>query len=142
LLSGAKPADPKPPQAGVAKPKVLVVEDDALIRMNVIEMVEQLGYPVVEAANAARALAAIDQDSSIGILFTDLGLPDMRGDALAVEASRRRRQLRIVLASGYSEHVPAAGASGATARILAKPFDLEQLRVALEHSVVTPVTEP
>jgi CheY-like chemotaxis protein len=109
---------------------VLVVEDVALIRMTTVDMVEQLKFPVCEAADGPQALSLLDQDREIEILLTDLGLPGMDGRQLVEEALRLKPSLKVIIASGYS--VRAEDAKLAGAAHLTKPFDLARLKRALE----------
>jgi CheY-like chemotaxis protein len=132
VLSGAAPAAPPAPVPRAASPrgKVLVVEDVALIRMTTVDMAEQIGFDVVEAGDGAEALAVLDRHRDIAILLTDLGLPGMNGRALVEEALKRRPDLKVVIASGYS--TPEEEAPRGNVRFLTKPFDMAQLRRALE----------
>ena len=125
-IAQAKAAAPPQPRG-----KVLVVEDVALIRMTTVDMVEQLGFAVAEAADATEALAILGSDSGIEILLTDLGLPGMNGHQLVAEALVRKPGLKIIIASGYSTSED-EGAKVAGARYLTKPFDMQQLRRVLE----------
>ncbi|WP_338318906.1 ATP-binding protein, partial [Bradyrhizobium ottawaense] len=71
--------------------KILIVEDDALVRQYVVTQVKSLGYTALEAANGAEALTIIDNDKTIDLLFTDIIMPgNMNGRQLADEAARRR----------------------------------------------------
>jgi signal transduction histidine kinase/FixJ family two-component response regulator len=83
--------------------RVLLVEDDALVRLSTIDMIEALGHDVLEAASAEAALKLIESVDGVDVLFTDVGLPDMSGSALASELRRRHPGLKVVLATGYSE---------------------------------------
>jgi CheY-like chemotaxis protein len=125
-----------PPAQIVANPKkkILVVEDEALIRMTTVDMVEELGYSYAEAGNAAEALAILrGDDSGIEILLTDLGLPGMNGAELVKEARKIRDNLTVIVASGYStESNPHEKDALENATFLSKPFNLLQLRKALE----------
>jgi CheY-like chemotaxis protein len=122
-------AEPGPAQS--PRGKVLVVEDVALIRVTTLDMVEQLGFPVADAADAYEALAILRQDGAIEILLTDLGLPGLHGHQLVEEALKLNPALKVIIASGYSTSEDQAGrVSGA--RYLTKPFDMQQLRRALE----------
>ena len=68
--------------------KILIVEDDALVRQYVVTQIKSLGYTALEAANAAEALDIIDADKGIDLLFTDVIMPgDMNGRQLADEAA-------------------------------------------------------
>jgi CheY-like chemotaxis protein len=110
---------------------VLVVVVVALIRMTTVDMVEQLDFPVCEAADAPQALALLDQDDEIEILLTDLGLPGMDGRQLVEEALRLKPSLKVIIASGYSARTGDAKLAGAASH-LTKPFDLARLKRALE----------
>ncbi len=112
------------------RPKVLVVEDSALIRLTTVDMVEELGLGCVEAANGPEALSRLREDPEINVLLTDLGLPGMSGAELVEEARKNRPGIRVVVASGYSEEAAAGGSLDDIAR-LQKPFTLDQLRAAL-----------
>jgi len=118
------PGQPVPQTRG----KVLVVEDVALIRMTMVGMVEQLGFQAAEAGDARDALTLLGQDTAVGILLTDLGLPGMSGRELVTEALKLKPGLKVIIASGYTK--PADLPDGVTC--LAKPFDLQQLRKTLE----------
>jgi signal transduction histidine kinase/DNA-binding response OmpR family regulator len=114
------------------KTKILVVEDVALIRMTTVDMVEELGYRAVEAADGPQAVILLKQDADIAILLTDLGLPGMSGNELVEHARELRPDVRIVVASGYSSDGQPGTTTLEGARFLAKPFDMEQLRRALK----------
>ena len=125
---------PAPPAASVRARtgKVLVVEDVALIRMTTVDMVEQLGFVASEAADAAEALAILQTDGEIEILLTDLGLPGMNGRQLVQEALRFKPDLKVVIASGYSTSEEEGAEIAGRVAHLTKPFDMQQLRRALE----------
>lgn len=104
---------------------ILVVEDDDIVRMLIVDVLEELEYVVLEAADGAQALAFL-QDSStlIDLMMTDKGLPDMDGVDLAKNASALRPQLPILFASGYAENIDAP----AGMHSIGKPFSIDQLR--------------
>jgi signal transduction histidine kinase/DNA-binding response OmpR family regulator len=112
--------------------KVLVVEDVALIRVTTMDMAEQLGFEALEAPDAQDALALLKQDPDITILLTDLGLPGMNGRELVEEALRLKPGLKVVIATGYSARESEGMARAQGIGYLIKPFDMEQLRNALE----------
>jgi PAS domain S-box-containing protein len=116
---------------------VLIVEDDALVRKYVITQIESLGYATLEAANAAEALAIIDNGGDIDLLFTDVIMPGgMNGRQLVDEALKRRPQLKALFTSGYTENaILHHGRLDAGVLLLAKPYRKPELarmlRVAL-----------
>ena len=114
-----------------SKRKVLIVEDEALIRMTTVDMVDELGHAFVEAANGPEALRHLDGDPEIDVLLTDLGLPGMSGQALIVEALKRRPTLKVLVASGYGSSSSMGDVDLARVRFLNKPFQMSQLRDAI-----------
>ncbi len=116
--AGARPA---------AHQSILLVEDDDLIRWNTAELLQEIGYRVLEAPDAQTALS-IMTSTWIDILITDLGLPDMPGEVLAKEAVSLQRGIGIVFATG-SDHVSAIPRSA----VLRKPYDSQQIAEALQR---------
>ena len=116
-----------------ARPVVLVVEDDGLVRMSAVDMVESLGFIALEASESEAALAILRGSARVDILFTDVGLPGMRGPQLALEAAKLRPGLRIIFASGYGETEETAAMTGA--RHLGKPYEQDQLAEVLNAAV-------
>ena len=126
----AEPPSVAPPTE--RRGKILVVEDVMLIRMATVDMVEQIGFQATEAGDGAEALAILQKDPEIEILLTDLGLPGMNGRQLVEEARRLRPDIKVIIASGYSTENTAGGKPEGDITYLTKPFDLGQLRRALE----------
>ncbi|PYB83574.1 MULTISPECIES: response regulator [Pseudomonas] len=104
---------------------LLVVEDDDIVRMLIVEVLDELGYAAIEADSAAAALKIIeDPTQSLALLMTDVGLPDLRGEKLAAKARESRPNLPVLFASGYAEsfNVPPG------MHLIGKPFSIDQLR--------------
>lgn len=80
---------------------VLVVEDEMLLRMRVVDMVEDAGYISVEAVDADNALTILQSRSDIALLLTDIQMPgSMNGLELAHAVHDRWPPIKIILASG------------------------------------------
>lgn len=80
---------------------VLVVEDEALIRLNLVLHLEDEGFEVFEAANADQAIALLEQHENIQLLFTDLNMPgSMDGLMLTAYVKDRWPPVRIIMTSG------------------------------------------
>jgi len=109
-----------------AKPiTILVVEDDAIVRMLIVDVLEELEYQVLEAADKAEALAVLeDTTQPLGLMMTDVGLPDGDGVQLASQALAMRAGLPVLIASGYAESVKNPPGT----EVLGKPFSIDQLR--------------
>lgn len=104
---------------------ILVVEDDAIVRMLIVDVLEELEYQVLEAADAEEALGIINTGGlAINLMMTDVGLPDMDGKELAQKARASRPDLPILFASGYAENIEAP----ADMHVIGKPFSIDQLR--------------
>jgi len=108
--------------------RVLLVEDDATLRMLTTEVIEELDHQVTAVASAEAALELLPQREH-DVLFTDIGLGGMSGIELTRRALAMDPTLRVVVASGYAfEREP-----GMEARVgvLIKPYDLNKIRQAL-----------
>jgi PAS domain S-box-containing protein len=116
------------PQPGKSE-MVLVVEDEFLLRLNAVETLSELGYQVLEAADAAQAMDLLAREPRIDMMFSDIGLPGgMNGCQLAGEARRRWPQLKILLTSGYAEQALLKdGQWDTTIPLLNKPYDFQAL---------------
>jgi PAS domain S-box-containing protein len=115
--------------------RVLLVEDDELIRVNTAEMLEGLGHGVVQAGDAAQALAAL-HGGVFDVLMTDIGLPGVSGVDLAARARVHVRGLHVVFASGH-ELVPGRDVNPDDDRSLhlLKPYTVADLAQVFEQIV-------
>lgn len=111
-------------------PTVLVVEDEAIIRMMAVGLVEDLGFVPLEAANADEAMMLIEQNDDITILFTDINMPgSMDGLQLAAVARARRPSLGLVIVSG--KHKLGADEIPRGAKFFTKPYEGSTVQRAL-----------
>ncbi|OKO82406.1 histidine kinase [Bradyrhizobium sp. NAS80.1] len=119
--------------------KILIVEDDALVRQYVVTQIKSLGYVALEAANAAEALTIIDADKNIDLLFTDVIMPGaMNGRQLADEAARRRPDLKTLFTSGYTENaIVHHGRLDSGVLLLAKPYRKSELAKMLRMALAS-----
>jgi len=110
----------------IPKSVVLVVDDDPLVRVHSLFALEDAGYEVVEAGNAADALACLERRPDIGALFTDIRMPgSLDGVALANVVHERRPDIAILVTSGAED--VADGTLPATANFVRKPYTGAQL---------------
>ncbi|VVN91606.1 response regulator [Pseudomonas fluorescens] len=104
---------------------ILVVEDDNIVRMLIVDVLEELEFKVLEADGSEAALNLLeDSGLHIDLLMTDVGLPGMDGKALATRARQLRPALPILFASGYAESIEVP----ADMAVIGKPFSIDQLR--------------
>ncbi|WP_025109596.1 response regulator [Pseudomonas sp. H1h] len=106
-------------------PTILVVEDDDIVRMLIVDVLEELEFTVLEAADGEQALETLrDESHTIDLMMTDFGLPDIDGRELANQARALRPTLPILFASGYAENIDVP----ADMHVIGKPFSIDQLR--------------
>lgn len=117
---------------------VLIVEDEASIRSNVSDCLEQLGYRVLTAAEGDAALKICDDlEGKLDLVITDLVMSGKSGHALANELAERHPDVRVLFMSGYTEN-------SATRRdvllkgspFLQKPFSVAELANAVHSALV------
>ncbi len=110
------------PQLAGAPPMVLVVEDEALLRMVISEALRDAGVKVIEAANADEALAVLAAGVVVDVVLTDVRMPGaLDGIALAQLLRRERPDIHVVVTSGDLD--PDLARQMPT--FIAKPYDLE-----------------
>ena len=121
-----------PPQ-GAGEP-VLVVEDDASVRLLIKDVLEELSYQPVEAAEAEAALTILRSEVPIRLMVSDVGLPGMNGRQLAEAARQHRPDLPILFVTGYAENAAIrAGFLGTNMAMITKPFALEALAAKISE---------
>src|SRR6266480_1554165 len=115
-------------------PKVLVVEDEMVLRMRAADIVEDAGFSPIEAVNADEAIAILESRSDIAVLFTDIQMPgSMDGLKLAHAVHTRWPDIKIVLVSGQVK--PSDSERPAHSRFFGKPLVVEQMIVELQAMV-------
>ncbi|RON69136.1 response regulator [Pseudomonas fluorescens] len=107
---------------------VLIVEDMAAVRMFVTEVLEDAGYRCTQAADIETALERLQNDPSINLLLSDVGLPRMSGRELADVARGWREGLPILFMTGYAETaINRQVFLGHGMDMLVKPFQISEL---------------
>jgi PAS domain S-box-containing protein len=89
--------------AAIAGETVMLVEDDAAVRMLILDLLKELGYRAHEAEDAKGALPVLESDLRVDLLVTDVGLPGMNGRQLAEIARQHRPGLKVLFMTGYAE---------------------------------------
>ncbi|MBZ9605250.1 hybrid sensor histidine kinase/response regulator [Phyllobacterium chamaecytisi] len=103
---------------------ILAVDDDALVLMNTVAMLEELGHTVIEAGSGRRALELLRSHSCIDLVLTDQAMPNMTGTQLIREIQVGWPDMPVILATGYSELPDGAGKD---ISLLSKPFMQSEL---------------
>ncbi|MEO6014423.1 MAG: response regulator [Devosia sp.] len=118
--------------------KVLVVEDEPLIRLGIVSTIEDAGYDVIDAASADEAIVRLAGDSGVEIVVTDVDMPgSMNGIQLARYARGRWPHVRMLVISGKVG--VAASELPAGVQFMSKPFqDPKLLSVIATLAQTTP----
>jgi len=127
--------------------RVLVVDDEPTVRMLVVDVLQDLGYAVLEAADAPEALGLLGTGHDVALLITDVGLPGLNGRQLADAARAMWPALKVLFITGYAENVALGnGRLPPGLHVMTKPFDVDALalrvRAILEAEAAPPLTPP
>ena len=123
------------------KLRILVVEDSPPMREIACSMLSSLGHHVVAAANGREALAALDQEPDVDLVFTDVVMPGgMDGVELVGAVRRRRPGIKAILMSGYNE-VMLSGTTEVSLPLIRKPFRIGELSAMLSRTFAGEVRE-
>ncbi len=117
------------PEAGL---KILLVDDEVLVRSGTAMMLDELGHDVIEASSGKQALEILADHPHFDLVVTDYRMPDMDGLELISAARNVVPVLKTVLMTGYESDDPRfADLQAAT---LSKPFGLDDLEAALRQA--------
>ena len=111
---------------------ILLVDDDDDVRETSADMLEELGYEVIQASSGQEALDVLDNRPELEVMVTDIRMPGMSGLELSDIARGRRRDLKIILISGYFLPRPIQR------RFLQKPFRTHELDQAIQAELCSP----
>lgn len=110
---------------------VLIVDDEALVRMDLVDTMQSRGFQTYEANNAAEAIKVLEAQKDIRVVFTDIQMPgDMDGVALAHYVRKRWPPTILIVCSGNKR--PDASGLSAACSFLPKPFETGALGKLLD----------
>ncbi len=115
-------------------PVVLLVDDDDDVRETSADMLEELGYLVMQASDGFEALEKLARHSNLEVMVSDVRMPGMSGLELSALAAERYATLKIILMSGYFNPQPLR------CRFLQKPFRTTELDAAIRAELARPQT--
>ena len=112
---------------------ILVVDDEALVRMGAADVVEEAGFEVVEASNADEAICILELRDDIVLIVTDIDMPagSMNGLRLAAAVKRRWPPIHIIVVSGHCRANENELPPGAV--FLSKPYQPAQLATQIRR---------
>lgn len=110
--------------------RLLVVDDEPIVRMSIVEALREAGYEVAEADDGTSALHAIRSGGQFDLLITDVGLPGaLNGRQVSDAAREADPDLRVLFVTGFAEaSVLKGGFLTPTTAVTTKPFDIQGLR--------------
>lgn len=112
--------------------RVLVVEDEMFTRMDVVEILREAGFDILEATNADEAIQMLERNSDIRLIFTDIDMPgSMNGLKLAAAVRDRWPPVMIIATSGHFKIKD--GDLPADARFIPKPYQPAQIISAIRE---------
>jgi PAS domain S-box-containing protein len=105
--TGVQPITPTPPTPAKTYRSltILAVDDDALVLMNTVAMLEDLGHTVFEACSGKEALEILEHEDSVDLVITDQAMPKMTGAELARIIRNKWPKIPVLLATGYADKV-------------------------------------
>jgi CheY-like chemotaxis protein len=107
---------------------ILVVEDEAGVRLVAVEALRELGYQVLEAEDGASALRLLEEGGPANLLFTDVVMPGMTGRELADQAAHRWPEMKILYTTGFTRNaIVHGGQLDPGVDLLPKPYTLQEL---------------
>lgn len=114
--------------------RILVIDDEVLVRMLVVDTLEDMGVTAAEAGTGPEGLAILEQMDHVDLLITDVGLPGgMNGREVADRAREMRPGLNVLFITGYAENAALNhGHIGPGTRVLTKPFSVADLVAKVE----------
>jgi len=130
------PVRAKPAPHNELKHTVLLVEDDERVRQFALEALRDLGYRVVEADSAARAIAHLQTGAPVDLLLTDIVMPETNGRQLAEQALRLKPGLPVLYMTGFTRNaVVHNGMLDHGVNFLPKPFTIDQLALKVREAI-------
>ncbi len=119
---------------------VLVVDDEPTVRMLMSDVLEDLGYTTIEAADGATGLRVLQSDARIDLLVTDVGLPGgMNGRQVADAGRALRPGLKVLFITGYAENaVLSHGHLDPGMQVMTKPFAMDALASRIKDLITAP----
>jgi PAS domain S-box-containing protein len=131
----SEPAADDQRERGHKNEVVLVVEDEAVVRLLIVELLSDLGYHALEAADGPSALRILQSAQRIDLLVSDIGLPGLNGRQLADAGRERRPDLKVLFMTGYAEDAAGKSFLAKGMEIITKPFTTDVLATKLREMI-------
>lgn len=130
------PGRPREEPAAAPRSTILVVDDEAGVRVMVARMLSLNGYAVVSAQSGEEALAIVqDYAAPIDLVLTDVRMPEMSGPELVERLTKLRPGIRVMYMSAYSRDVLPPGVQDTDVPFLTKPFTMRTLALSVTETL-------
>jgi CheY-like chemotaxis protein len=139
LARDDEPSKPADSSRSEHSETVLVVDDEPTVRMLITDILEELGYVAIEAADSVAGLKVLQSEARIDLLVTDVGLPGgMNGRQMADAARVTRPDLKVLFITGYAENsVLGNGRLGPGMAVMTKPFPMETMAARIKQMIAS-----
>jgi DNA-binding NtrC family response regulator len=104
---------------------ILVVEDEALLRLVVVEILQEAGFTVLQAPDGTQGCAILRSETDVDLLISDIKMPGMNGYDVAQAGLSVRPKLRVMLMTGYAQEPLPDSMRDAGIEVIHKPFDFD-----------------
>jgi two-component system cell cycle sensor histidine kinase/response regulator CckA len=126
--AGAQQIAPAAEPAGPGTGVILVAEDEALVRAQVVQILEEAGYTVLQAENGARAVALFRaQQGKVDLAVLDVVMPELDGWQAFLQLEKLKPGIKVLFTTGYAASVLPDDFAARGARLLSKPYKLQNL---------------
>jgi acetyl-CoA synthetase len=116
--------------------KILIADDESIVRESLTDWLTDRGYRVVTAANGEETLRMLNKGDGLGVVVLDVRMPGKDGITILEEARKRHPDLKYIIISGYpSVDVMTKGIRLGAIGFLVKPFDPEELEKLIHHAL-------
>jgi|APMI01.1.fsa_nt_gi CheY-like chemotaxis protein len=115
------------------KPKALLVEDDAIVRMFVVDLLQDMRIDVIECWDEAGALSSLRENPDIDLLVTDVSLSGSHGGVLAAQARRIHPALPVLFTTGHAQFQWADPVGEGAVEVLSKPIDVAAFEITVQR---------
>jgi len=107
--------------------RILLAEDEEMLRWTASRMLEELGYSVIQAATPQQAIALCREGEDFDLILTDVVMPGMNGRQMVECIRELRPEVRVLFMSGYTSDMVRGGMLGEGMNLVEKPLDIGQL---------------
>lgn len=133
--TGPLPPDPDNDGDITGNERVLLVEDEDVVRSFAVRALQRQGYDVIEAEDGAAALDVLAEVGTVDIVISDVVMPEMDGPTMLKQMRKTHPDLKVIFVSGYPNEAFQKALGEETFAFLPKPFSLPQLAAKVREEL-------